>query len=672
MIYGELDPTSGSNIDTEKISQMNNSDPKVNSVAYLLSQTLWLLCIFAFIGSGFLFQRYHPSNVYESYPIETKWNSSQDPKIFTHSADIHISVKEPEKIVNARSLVHSLKFYKASVNFITGDIVNSYNKKNPPKVGVQVADDWIKWRSIIEEETNSTNFKIIDIPGNHDTFSIDSATSPFNLFLNYSYAYNRENTKSTKEFNLKQMTINNLTFLLICPVKFPTPAPPYSYWVHPTKEMLDELEEVIEKISDQKIYILCHYPVDIHWWIKSSRGHTYEEIIQNEKIAAYFTGHFHPETTEIIHHLKGAIEFVVPAAFQYKKFGVITLDNNRLVYHTIDITAPPTKFLLTNPVPADQISSSTTFHETDTELRLISYLDDPDKKAVLTVSGAVNGVMKYNRTLENGADLYTFPLHLEKEGFYTVNITGEKCQITRRFYFGKSYKTKKSAACCYQRGLLFLKIASIPIFICLFIILFPFDCLFSKDLRMINNDIECNNLDLKEWIIIVFLNPFILQQRMSRIPKSVRYMLFFFLFYPLFFPHNFFKVIYGLHGCPILCFIIIGNNVFYDEWALHMTMFYFLLVLTPSVFILSSVKLYFEKHWIFYLNCVIDVIFMIGVSVINMRFVGESAIVPNLFINPTFVIIPVFIHLAAYLNIFIGEKYIDYSELTGNVLSYTK
>lgn len=673
MIYNEIDQSqSTNNGDPENLFQSRNSNQKINSLAYLLSQTLWIIYIFIFIGSGFLFQRYHPSNIYQSAPIESSWNTSKDPIILTHSSDIHVSVMEPEKVVSSRSLVYSLKFYKASYNFITGDIVNSYDKKNPPKVGHQVAADWIKWRSIVEEETNTTEFKIIDLPGNHDMFSIDTATSPHNLFLNYSFAYTRNNTKNARDIYIKKIKVCNLTVLLICPIRFPTPAPPYVYWVHPTRKMLDELEEEIDNITDPKFYIFSHYPVDIFWWVKSSRGHSYEEIMHNKRIIAYFSGHFHPKTVQIIHHGQGAIEFIAPAAFQFKKFSIITIDNNRLVYHVIDLTSPPSKYLLTNPVPIDQISSNTIFSEQDTELRVLSYDNNPDKNTVLTVSGAVNGVMKYSRTLPNGADLYTFPLHIEKEGIYTINITGKKCQISRQFYFGKKFTSKKDVSCCYQRGLLFVKIASIPIFLCLFIILFPFNCFYSNVFQMINKDIESNTLDVKQWILIIFLSPFILQKRISRLPNSIRYMLFFFLFYPLFFPQNFFKNIYGIHGCPILCFIIIGNNVFYDEWAIHMTMFFFLLVLMPAVFILSSVKLYYQRHWIFYINCCIDVVFLIGVSVINMRFVGESDIVPNLFINPTFVIIPIIIHLSGYLKIFINENYIDFSEQMDNVLTYTK
>lgn len=671
MIYNELDLNQ--NINSEALEgNSQNHQPKFNSFAYLCSQLSWFVFILIFIGSGFLFQRYHPSNIYRSAPIENAWNSSLDPLIFTHTADIHISVTEPDKITSARALIHTMQFFKANINFITGDIVNSYSKKSPPKIGHQFEDDWKKWRSIIEEETQSSRFPIIDLPGNHDMFGIDKAIGPHNLYLDYSFTFNRTNTKTVRDLNVRTIKIFNLTFLLINPIRFPYPAPPYAYWTHPTKKMLDEIESEIDQIPAQNFYVFSHFPIDHSWWIKSSRGHSYEEIMQNERIIAYFTGHFHPKDTEIIHHKKGATEFIVAAAYQFKKFGLITIDNDRLVYHSVDLTSPPLKYVLTNPIPVEQLSNHQKFSEKDTELRLISYDSEIGNETVLTVSGAVEGVMKYERTLPNGAALFSFPLHIEKEGIYTVNISGKKCQITRRFYVGPSFKSSKDVACCYQRGLLFVKIASIPIFTCLFWILFPFDCLFENFSQMTNKDIESDTLDVKEWLAIIFLSPSILHQRMSRLPKSLRVMLFVFLFYPIFFPQNFFKTIFGLHGCPILCFIIIGNEIFYDEWAIHMTMFFLLLILMPAVFILSSAKLYFEKNWIFYLNAFIAAVFFCGASVVNMRFVGESAVVPNLFLNPTLVIIPAFIYLTAYTKIFVRDEYVDYSEMADNVLSYTK
>ena len=183
--------------------------------------------------------------------------------------------------------------------------------------------------------------------------------------------------------------------------------------------MLDDIEKEIDKISDPNIIILSHFPIDNFWPIKSSRGRTFEQIIDNEHIIAYLCGHFHPSDTEKIHR-KYFIEYIGSSAYQFKKSGVITVDNGQMVYNTIDLLSPPEKYFITNPVPSDQISHHQQFSDANGEIRLLSY--DKEKDRNFTVSGAAEGIMKYERTLKNGAHLYSFPLNIKEEGIQYLQI----------------------------------------------------------------------------------------------------------------------------------------------------------------------------------------------------------------------------------------------------------
>ena len=102
--------------------------------------------------------------------------------------------------------------------------------------------------------------------------------------------------------------------------------------------------------------------------------------MENPRIQAYFTGHYHPTSPSIIHHLQGAVEYLAPGAFQFRGFGLITIDNNRFVYNHIILENPPVRYFITNPIPIDQLSSHQTFSETETELRVISYEGNPNIK----------------------------------------------------------------------------------------------------------------------------------------------------------------------------------------------------------------------------------------------------------------------------------------------------
>lgn len=629
---------------SEEYNPIKRIQAPINIIPYFLSQFSWFFLIGLFIASGFIFPRYRSAQLFISETIDTPWNSSKDPLIFTHSSDIHLSVADPSKVITTRALINSMKFYKSDFNLISGDMVDSYGKKAWPKIGHQVEEDWIRWKKIVEEETKGYNFTIIDLPGNHEMWGIDDPLGPHNLFLDYSYTYNRNNTKTLRDFHVKTIRTHNLTFLLINIYKFPSIHPPYIYWGHPSKEILDDIENEIENIKERKFYVVCHYPVDHSWWIKSSKGHTFEEIMQNERIIAYFTGHYHPLFPQIIHHGQGAVEYVGPGAYQFRAFAIVTIDNDRFVYHYINLEEPPAMYLITNPIPIEQISSHQKFAEMKTELRLLSYEGNP--KTVLKVSGAVTGIMKYQRTLSNGADLFTFPLEFELNGVYTVKVTGQKCNLSRTFYVGPAHLGQKEVAVCSQRGLLFVKIASIPIFLCLFYILFP---LKQRDAFFLNFS---EKIGLKEWLECIFISPNILRKRILILPDMIRYLLFAFLLYPLFLPNHFFKPIYGLHGCSFLCFILIGNTIFYDEWALHMTLFYLIGVMIPATVLASSFQLFESKNPLFYFNVFLAAFAFFGVNIVNYRWAGESVIIPNMFINPTFVIIPLILYTTLYLKLF--------------------
>ena len=137
-----------------------------------------------------------------------------------------------------------------------------------------------------------------------------------------------------------KLNINNIdiNFLLIQDYRYPVYRPPYGQEAHTTVKQLDLLENTLNTMDEKDIFLLMHFPVDRAWLYKSKSGHTFEEIISNEKVYAVFSGHMHPTKVRMVHHgSKGGLEFCTPSPFDKKKTGLITLDNNNLVYHEVYI-----------------------------------------------------------------------------------------------------------------------------------------------------------------------------------------------------------------------------------------------------------------------------------------------------------------------------------------------
>ena len=629
-----------------------NRQKNIKSVPYFISQFSWFFFPAAFVILGFIFPRNHFCRIIYSSKIHHKWDPSIDPIIFTHTSDIYVSNAEPSKIVNARLLVQMMSFFRPDFNLITGNIVDSYGKENFPKIGKQIKEDWELWKEIISQEVPDGNFPIIDVPGNHDMWAIDDPLGINNLYLDYSYTFNRSNTKNIRDFYVKTVKTHDITFILVNLFRFPTVHPPYMNWPHPTTQILDYIEDEFDKQGQNKFYVAIHYPIDSVWQVKSSKGRSFEDICQDSRILAIFSGHFHPPEAQIIHYDDGAMELIAPGSYRYKTFGIVTIDNDRMVYHNIHLTNPSEKFLMTHPIPVHQVSNQQMFAEQKTEIRIISY---SNKNVTLKVQGDVTGTMKFVRKHQNGASIYSYPLNLPY-GEYTIHVTGDGCNITRNFVISQTCRGKKEKSSSHQRGFFFLKVASLPIFISMFIMLFPFfpNSLFGagKTEKWIQG--RRKSWKQSRWMYITFLSPFVLRARILCLPHSIRYLLFFSLLYPFCLPLHIFKPIYGLHGWSFACFIVISDNIYFDEWAYFMTLFYYCCVVAPAAILVSSYKLYLINHWMFKFNLIFSIFTFIGLCYVNYRWVGESVITTNLFLNPTFVIIPVILYMTIYFVLLKG------------------
>ena len=650
-------------------------------IPFLISEFGLFLIIFLFVISVFFIPQYHSAKIFKSKTTDNNFNTNYIPKILFHLTDTHTNTNPGSRNKKNGSITFLKSFIKYNPDLIllTGDIADNFEDSNYfIKVGALSPRDWDEYNKTIKALISK--YPVVDVAGNHDLYTIESAISENNLFLDYSFIFNRTNVKNEDDFIIKKVKMLNLTFILFNDYRFPVARPPYGIDVHTTKHQMDLLENMIEKSEENEIYILSHYNVDRAWLIKSSKGHTFQEIVSNKKVAGIFTGHVHPKTVRIIHHGdEGGLEYCTSSPYNHKRSGLITIDNDNLIYHEVYIPSPDKRplFFITYPVPNEQISSHHIFNLNSFAIRVLSYITD--KNVTLKVEGDVTGELKYTLTLSNGAVLYSIPVNLPN-GEYKIHVYDEDreiCDIWRNFTIGEVFRGKKEEVIHKPRAFLILRFSSIPIIAFLFIIITPYEFKFgaNKILENIENYIEgrrTNKLNvLLRYLWIIILSPLILRNRFKKLNKFTRYSIFIVSIYPIIFPIHVFNRINDKIGFAFNVFVVIGSSIQYENWALEITYSFYLFVLIPSVFYLTGIRYYIKKgkriKSIYILNIFFNIFFLLGAIMINFTILAQSTSFKYIFIGPYFILsffVKIISHVFSYVEkpiekIDMGEELIE-------------
>jgi len=594
--------------------------------------------------------QYHPSKIFTSKNIPD-FEFNKDPIILIHTTDLHMSITRKARTDGSSILLLSLCEYNPDLFLLTGDYVDNIKKEED--FSQQNLEEWKKYNTTIRTILLKERFKVIDVSGNHDQWAVDSYDSKENNFLDNSFIYNRTNVKNESDFFLRKIKLNinniDLNFMLINDYRYPVYRSPYGEEPHSTVEQLDFLEKTLNSLEEEEIFVLFHYPVDRAWLRKSNEGHTFEEIITNEKIYAIFSGHEHPTNVKIVHHGdKGGLEFCTASPFDNKRAGLITLDNENLVYHEVYIPYYGNKplFFLSYPVPKEQLTSHHIFNIKSFDIRVISYY--PDKNINLKIEGDINGILEYDHTLNNEAFLFKYHVDEMKEGEYKIHIYDEKgigCDINTEFTIGEKYKGKKEKYILNVNFLLALRFILIPIFIFLFIIVFPF---FPKlNFNIVRNiekiilgkecSITINKISL--YLSLIFLSPFFYRLRLQspyEINKIIRFSIFTAFIYPLIFPIHFMQSIKGKVGYIFLVFVYLDKKVSYEHWAVQMCLLYYATTLFPFILFASGKKFYNSKL-IIIINGLLSIFLLCLSFYITVYNVNQSISFVYLFYSTAFV-----------------------------------
>ena len=619
-------------------------------IPYFISEYSIYLLTVLIVLIFLIIPQYHSGKTVKSKINHLPFNKNYIPKILAHFTDIHVSHIFEHKTNGSYNYIKEFIKYKPDLILATGDFIDNFEGDIYWKrLGTQELESWKLYNKTIREILSK--YPVIDVSGNHELFALDSLFSPENYFLDYSFIFNRTNVKTYEDFVIRKIKIFNLTFILFNDFRFPNPHPPYGKEPHTTKHQLNLLENMIDNLEEEECYILTHYHVDRCWLIKSDKGHYIEEILSDKKVAFIFSGHDHPHKLKIIHHgSEGGLEYCTSSPYNHHRSGLITIDNGNLIYHDVYIEPSSGKrplFFMTYPVPSDQVSSHHIFNLNNFEIRVLSYITD--KNIILKVDGDVKGELKYVMTLNNKAILYSLSVNL-KNGIYKIHVYDKDkkfCNIKREFIVGDTYQGKREKAIDNPRFLFLKRFSAIHMILFLFFIIIPFK--FGNDLEIVTkleNFIEggyysYNNNILIYFYLIIF-SPFIIRNRFFKVNKICRYCIIFFSIYPLFFPLHIFNSIDGKIGFQFNVFIVLGTHIQYEHWALDITYYYYLCIIFPNLFHLTSFEQYSKKEKnvenIYYFNMLLNLIGCFYILLINFGTMIEATSLIYLIVSPYIVI----------------------------------
>ena len=629
---------------------------KIKIFPFYLSEFGLFAIILFIVLISYLIPQYFPGKLFHSKKSVSPFNSNYIPKILIHITDVHVSHRKPEKTNDSITFIKEVVEYKPDLILTTGDYVDNYEEWKFQNFGNQRKPDWEIYNNSIIPLLSE--FNVIDIPGNHDVWALDSAISEYNYFLDCSFIYNRTNVKNNDDFFIRKINNMNLTFILFNDYRFPVSRPPYGLDSHTSKHQLDLLENMIDNLEEEECFILSHYNVERTWFQKSTKGHTFYEIISKKKVAALFTGHYHPKKVGIVHHgSEGGLEFCTSTPFKKHRAGLITIDNDNFIYHEIYISSPGKKplFIMTYPVPNEQISGHHIFNMNNFEIRVLSFITD--KNITLRVEGDIEGELEYKMTINNGAILYSLPVNLTNGSYkiHAFDIDRKLCDINREFFIGESYKGKKEKGISNQRALLIIRLSAIPMLIILFIIIFPIRCGNQfKIILSLENYINGNNYELinsfLKYFLLIILGPFISRNRFLKLNAFSRYSIFILSLYPIILPIHIFNKMNGKIGFAFNVFIVIGKYFQYEHWAMEITYIYYLTIIIPNVLYVTSLK---TNKIIYLFNLITSYVIIIGTLVINFNALSQTTSFIYLFFTPyiiLLIIIKIIVHFFSYVE----------------------
>ena len=112
-------------------------------------------------------------------------------------------------------------------------------------------------------------------------------------------------------------------------------------------------------------------------------------------------------------------------------------------------------------------------------------------------------------------------------------------------------------------------------------------------------------------------------------------------------PHHFYAPINGKIAYSFFVFLNLKGTIWYDEWALFMSLIYLITVILPITLYASGLE-FKDKSFVYWFNKFLLIGLFCLMCYANYRYVSESVELWALFINPIFVLIPLGLNVILY------------------------
>jgi predicted MPP superfamily phosphohydrolase len=572
------------------------------------------------------------SGVITSAPVIFPWNSNEDPIIFGHLTDVHINAFKPESSERLDQALAQYLNLSISTLILTGDLVDNWGDLSKGRYGQQYQPDYVEYAKIWHRYRSHFRF-VGDIAGNHDEFGLFRMNASDHFFLNYALLFQKYHPTKTENFWVSAFDFTDFFFIAINPFRFPTPHAKFDFWVRQTTPLLDALEAVIHDVQrkttvpgkrHRPIVIGCHYPIAfwVHPSVRSSSGLTFSELISTCNASVFLSGHTHPSQTQYSHH-NGLLEAIGIDLTQHNGISIVTIDNGRLVHHSFPVGSPPPA-ILTNPVPARQLSNEIPFQESPTEIRVLAR----SPNITILFTGSAHGTLRMVRLITVNWYLYTCPLPKFEPGHHRLDFSGDWSSSVD-FFVGPSLPSFPEKI---YHHLVDLRVAQIGFWFVLavnFVILMP-----------------------------GHLRPrFGPRGRILELPSWLRLTLFGAYLAPLALPLSLIEID-GHLGFNFWYGYTAGGEIFYDQWGQVFVLVYQTAVVLPAALFASSIVASDKWQAVFIVDAVFAVCAWTVAVMYEVEVIGESAGRVFAWTSPLFVCVPIVLYSVMIgWRIFAGPRF---------------
>ena len=123
-----------------------------------------------------------------------------------------MSINKKGRTDGSSIFMMSLIEYNPDLFLLTDEYVD--NVKKGEEVGYQNLEEWKMYNITIRGLLIKKGFNIIEVSGNHDQLGVDHFNLKENNYLDYSFTYNRNNTRNEYDFftRIIKISMDNMDF----------------------------------------------------------------------------------------------------------------------------------------------------------------------------------------------------------------------------------------------------------------------------------------------------------------------------------------------------------------------------------------------------------------------------------------------------------------------------